>query len=92
MRDNDNDKPARLPQVSMDDNRVIRREFSDTGVTAIAPAPAPLAPAAAKRNGGITVEHVEVSILNETDEEAMALRIGRTIVEAAKRKAENSAE
>ncbi len=92
MRDNDDDKPARLPQISTEDNRVIRREFSDTGVTAIAPAPAPPAPAAIKRNGGITVEHVEVSILNETDEEAMALRIGRTIVEAAKRKAENSAE
>ncbi|MHC1757906.1 MAG: hypothetical protein AB9917_00020 [Negativicutes bacterium] len=76
----------------MDDNRVIRREFSDTGVTAIAPAPGASCSRRGKRNGGITVEHVEVSILNETDEEAMALRIGRTIVEAAKRKAENSAE
>ena len=41
-------------------------------------------------SGGITIGNVDLSIVNDVDEESLALRIGRTILEAAKRRAENS--
>ena len=42
------------------------------------------------RGGNLSIDRLDVSIINEMDEEAMALRLGRTILEAAKRKFENA--
>ncbi|SEO98620.1 phage tail tape measure protein [Propionispora vibrioides] len=52
-------------------------------------APYGFPPAPQATTGDVTVENV--NIINEADEEAMALKIGRMILAAAKQKAENTA-
>ena len=68
--------------------------YADGGMTSSV-APSPLAGlltgAAPQGGGGLTIENIDLSIVNDVDEEALALRIGRTILAAAKRTAENSA-
>lgn len=68
--------------------------YADGGMTSSV-APSPLAGlltgAAPQSGGGLTIENIDLSIVNDVDEEALALRIGRTILAAAKRTAENSA-
>ena len=68
--------------------------YADGGMTSsVAPSPLAglLAGAAPQGGGGLTIENIDLSIVNDVDEEALALRIGRTILAAAKRTAENSA-
>lgn len=61
-----------------------------SSATAAAPYMAP--PAAPTKSGDVNVDVENVTIVQEADEEALALKIGRRFLEAAKRKAENSAD
>lgn len=68
------------------------RQYANGGMTGSAiAAPFPgFVLGSPQASGGITIGNVDLSIVNDVDEESLALRIGRTILEAAKRRAENS--
>lgn len=68
--------------------------YADGGMTSsVAPSPfaSLLMGVAPHSGGGLTIGNIDLSIVNDVDEEALALRIGRTIVAAYKRATENSA-
>lgn len=70
------------------------RQYADGGLTgslAASPLPGLLLGAAPKGSGDLDVTVENLTIVNDTDEEALALRIGRMILQAAKRTSENSA-
>ena len=62
-----------------------------TGAAAANPVPGLVLGTTAKSSGDLSVNVENLNISNDTDEEALALRIGRMILQAAKRTAENSA-
>ena len=71
------------------------RQYADGGITGIAAA-LPFPGMAMGMQGGnfgdIIIENIALSFGSETDEETLVMRIGRMILDAAKRKAENSAD
>ena len=89
---NPNRRARALERWEQTGNALGVRQYANGGMTGSAiAAPFPgFVLGSPQASGGITIGNVDLSIVNDVDEESLALRIGRTILEAAKRRAENS--
>lgn len=70
------------------------KQYAEGGMTAsvaISPLSANAPAMSSKGSGDLNIGNIDVTVVNDTDEEALALRIGRMILAAINRTAENSA-